>query len=66
METMIFSSKEKTVFKNVFIQIEWSAYCICKEQHIINYFKKHGSMDTRPRSGRPQTTTSEDNILKMV
>ena len=62
---MAFSSDEKAVIKNDFIEKEWSAYHIYKEhppkdwnqvsvQRLLNGFKKYGSMDRRHGLGVPE------------
>ena len=69
---MVVSSKKKAVIKNDFIEKEWSVHHIYKEhptknwnnvsvQRPLTHFKKHRSMDRRPRSERRQTKTSKEN-----
>ena len=71
-EIMVFSSEEKAVIKNDFIEKQWSAYRICKEhltknwnkvsvQRLLNRFKENESMSRRPGSGRPRTATTAEN-----
>ena len=69
---MVFSNEDKAVIKNDYIEKGWSAYMICKEhttkkwykgsvQNLINRFKKSGTMDRKPGSGRPITVTTAEN-----
>eukprot|EP00111_Clytia_hemisphaerica_P015309 TCONS_00045177-protein len=69
---MVFSNEDKAVIKNDYTEKGWSAYRICKEhpmkkwykssvQNLINRFKKSGTMDRKPGSGRPITVTTAEN-----
>ena len=69
---MVFSQEDKAVIKNNFLEKNWSVYRIYKEhptkkwnkvsvQRLLKRFHEHGSMDKRPRSGRPRTAMMEEN-----
>ena len=71
---MVFSSDEKAVIKNGFIENEWSAYRICKEhptknwnrvsvQRLLNAFKKHSSMDRRHGLGIPEQQKIIEDLI---
>ena len=69
---MVFSQEDKGVIKNDFLEKNWSVYRTCKEhltkkwnkvsiQRLLKRFHKHGSMDRRPGSGRPQMAMMEES-----
>ena len=69
---MVFSSEEKAIIKNDFLEKRWTAYRICKEhptkkwnkvsvQRLLKRFQEHGSMDRRSGSGRLRTSTTAEN-----
>ena len=69
---MVFSSEDKAIIKNDFVEKGWSSYRICQEHpsknwnrvsvhRLLKRFEKDGSMDRRPGSGRPVTVTTEEN-----
>ena len=69
---MVFSTEEKAVIKNDFIEKGWSPYRICKEHptknwnrvsvyRILKRFKEEDSMDRKTGSGRPGTVTNVQN-----
>ena len=72
LNVMVFSDEDKAVIKNDYLEKKWSAYRICKEhpakkwnkvsvQRLLNKFKQYGSMERRPGSGRPRSTTNKEN-----
>ena len=69
---MVFSSEDKAIIKNDFVEKGWSLYRICQENpskiwnrvsvhRLLKRFEKDSSMDRRPGSGRPVTVTTEEN-----
>ena len=69
---MVFSSEDKAIIKNDFVEKGWSSYRICQEHpsknwnrvsvhRLLKRFEKDASMDRRPGSGRPVTVTTEEN-----
>ena len=69
---MVFSTEEKAVIKNDFIEKGWSPYRICKEHPTKNWnrvsvyrllkrFKEEDSTDRKTGSGRPRTVTNVQN-----
>ena len=69
---MVFSSEDKAIIKNDFVEKGWSSYRICQEHpsknwnrvsvhRLLKRFEKDGSMDRRPGFGRPFTVTTEEN-----
>ena len=69
---MVFSSEDKAIIKNDFVEKGWSSYRICQERpsknwnrvyvnRLLKRFEKDGSIDRRPGSGRPVTVTMEEN-----
>ena len=69
---MVFSSDDKAVIKNDYLEKGWTAYEICKRhpsknwykgsvQKLINRFIESGTMNRKPGSGRPRTVTTPEN-----
>ena len=69
---MVFSSDDKAVIKNDYLEKNWTAYRICKEhptknwnsvsvQRLLKRFKEYGTMERRPGSGRPRTVATPEN-----
>ena len=69
---MVFSSEDKAIIKNDFVEKGWSSYRICQEHprknwnrvsvhRLLRRFEKDGSMDRRPGSRGPVTVTTEEN-----
>ena len=69
---MVFSSEDKAMIKNDFVEKGWSLSRICQKHSSKNWnrvsvhrllkrFEKDGSMDRRPGSGRPVTVTTKGN-----
>ena len=68
---MFFSSEDKALIKNDFVEKGWSSQGICQEHPSKNWnrvsvhgllkrFEKDSSMDRRPESSRPVTVTREE------
>ena len=71
MKVLVFSSEDKAIIKNDFVEKGWSSYRICQEHpsknwnrvsahRLLKRFEKGASMDRRPRAG---TVTAEENEL---
>ena len=69
---MVFSSEDKAIIKNDFVEKGWSLHRICQENpskiwnrvsvhRLLMRFEKDSSMDRRPGSGRPVTVITEEN-----
>ena len=69
---MAFSSEDKALIKNDFVEKGWSSYRIYQEhpskhwnrvsvRRLLKQLEKYGSMNGRPGSGRPVTATTEEN-----
>ena len=69
---MVFSSEDKAIIKNDFVEKGWSSDRICQEHpsknwnivsvhRLLKRFEKDGSMDRQPGSGRLVTVTTEEN-----
>ena len=70
---MVFSSDDKAIIKNDYLEKGWSAYRIVKEnptkkwhkwsvQRLINKFKEEGTMERKKGSGRPRSVTTKENV----
>ena len=70
---MHFTEEDKVVIKNEFEEFGWSAYKIWQThksknwayssvKRLLQKYKKTGSMNRKPGSGRPRTVTTEENM----
>ena len=71
-----FSSEEKAIIKNDYLEKGWGAYRIWKEhptkgwdrvsvRQLIKRFELNGTMERKQGSGRPITATTKENVEKV-